>query len=184
MRSNNITIKYISELHIIIFIDNNNRFEVSGMEKDDKDVLLMAHLRQNARESLTKLSKKTRIPVSTIFDRLKHAEYIKRHTCLLDFERLGFNARVNVALKVDKKDKENIREYLFKHQNVNSLYKINNGYDFMVEAVFRSLKDAESFLEKLDEDFKIKSKQAYYIIDELAREKFLSEPEIADIAMK
>ncbi|MBU4209210.1 MAG: winged helix-turn-helix transcriptional regulator [Proteobacteria bacterium] len=34
------------------------------------DLIIISSLRQNAREKLTEMSRKTRIPVSTIFDRI------------------------------------------------------------------------------------------------------------------
>ena len=40
----------------------------------NKDLKIISYLRQNARMPLTKMSKKTQIPVSTIFDRLRTNE--------------------------------------------------------------------------------------------------------------
>ncbi|HIJ01446.1 TPA: hypothetical protein HA363_02255, partial [Candidatus Woesearchaeota archaeon] len=58
-----------------------------------KDVLLMSFFRNNARENLTRISRITRIPVSTIFDKLRdyEKELVKKHTTLLDFRKLGFD---------------------------------------------------------------------------------------------
>ncbi|MBR9691938.1 winged helix-turn-helix transcriptional regulator, partial [Candidatus Woesearchaeota archaeon] len=69
-----------------------------------KDLKIIAYLRQNARMPLTKMSRKTQIPVSTIFDRLKMNEnsLIVKHTSLLDFSKLGYNTRANITLKVDR----------------------------------------------------------------------------------
>jgi len=53
---------------------------------------------------------------------------------------------------------------------VNNIFKINNGYDFMVEGVFRFLQDFEDFSEDLEEKFSIKEKQMYYIIEDVKRE--------------
>ena len=104
-----------------------------------KDLKIIACLRNNARMPLTKMSRKIRVPVSTIFDRLKMSEreVVVKHTCLLDFTKLGYHARANIAFKVDRDDKAALREYLVRHHSVNSVYKINNGYDFMVEGVFQ-----------------------------------------------
>ena len=79
-----------------------------------KDLLILSNLRKNARMSLTNMSKSTHIPISTIFDRLKLHEsgLIKKHTSLIDFEKLGFNTRANVCIKVDKEKREEIKEYL------------------------------------------------------------------------
>lgn len=145
-----------------------------------KDILIMSHLRRNGRESLTKLSKLTHIPVSTIFDRMKaNADnLIKRHTCLIDFSKLGYGTRATIVYKIDKSVREGFREHLIKNLSVNSVYKINNGFDFMIEGVFKDIKEIEDFNEQLEEKFKIKQKQVYYIIEDIAREKFMTIPEL------
>jgi len=144
------------------------------------DLLIISSLRQNAREKLTEMSKKTRIPVSTIFDRIKTHEgnIIKKHTALVDFGKLGYNTRANIILKVNKDDREDIKEFLMKHNSINSAFKINNGYDFLIEAVFANIKEVEDFTDLLEEKFSIKSKQVFYIIDDLKKEEFLSNPTV------
>jgi DNA-binding Lrp family transcriptional regulator len=141
-----------------------------------KDLLIIAHLRNNARMPLTDMSRKTQIPVSTIFDRLKLNEnnLIVKHTSLLDFAKLGYNTRANISLKVGKQDKEALKDYLVKHQSVNSLYKINNGFDFMFEGVFKQIKDMEDFLEQIDQKFDIQDKKSFFVIEDLKRESFMS----------
>jgi len=150
---------------------------------DKRELVIMSMLRQNSRETLTKMSRKSHIPVSTIYDKIKmHEEgIIKRHTCILDFAKLGFNTRANICLKVSKEARAELREHLLKHQNINSVYKINNGFDFLVEAVFKHIKDLEDFLEMLDEKFKLKGRQVFYIIDDVKREAFMSDPQIVEI---
>lgn len=144
----------------------------------EKDLLLLAMLRANSRETLTRMSKKTAIPISTIFDRLKQHQgsLIKKHTAIIDFAMLGFSTRTTMTLKVGKGERESIRDYLTKHPHVNSVYKINNGFDYLIEAIFRNLKEVEDFLELLEERFKVKAKQVYYIIEDIKREEFLADP--------
>ncbi|MBN2112166.1 Lrp/AsnC family transcriptional regulator [Candidatus Woesearchaeota archaeon] len=148
-----------------------------------KDLLVMAYLRQNARMKLTTMSRLTRMPVSTIFDRLKYHEggLIKGNICLLDFSMLGFHTRAKVMLKIGKKDKNTVREYLQNNHNVNSIYKINNGYDFLAEVVFRNICDLEEFMDKLEEKFDIKGKEIHYIIDDIKREAFMSDPNTLEL---
>jgi DNA-binding Lrp family transcriptional regulator len=148
-----------------------------------KDLIVMAYLRQNARIKLTTLSKLTKLPVSTIFDRIRMNEgsLIKKHVSLLDFAGLGFSTKANIMLRVAKQDKAGIREFLEKHQNVNSLLKINNGFDFFIEGIFRNINELEEFLERLDEKFSVKSKEVHYIIDDIRREAFMSDPNLVGI---
>ena len=146
-----------------------------------KDLVLTAYLRQDARASLTILSRKTGVPVSTIFDRLRTNKVILKNTALLDFAKLGFSARATILMKARKEKKEQLREFLVKSWNVNSLYKVNNGYHFMAECVFRDIKELEGFLDLLDERFSVRTKEVHYIIDDLKREDFLSHPELVDL---
>jgi DNA-binding Lrp family transcriptional regulator len=141
-----------------------------------KDLKIISQLRTDARMPLTNMSRITGIPVSTIFDRLKFHEggFIVKHTTLLDFTKLGYNTVVNITLKVDRDSKELLKEFLSKHECVNSLYKINNGFDFMLECIFRQIIDMEKFLEDLDKRFKILEKRFFFIIEPLKKEAFMS----------
>ena len=139
-----------------------------------KDSLLLAELRSNSRARLTEISRKTGIPVSTIHDKLKsrYEGIITKMTALVDFRKLGFTARAFITLKVDKKDREDLKTFLETNKNVNSIFKINNGYDFMIEGVFKYLADLEAFTEDLEDKFTICQKQVYYVIEDIQREEF------------
>lgn len=142
--------------------------------KNSKNAMaVLSVLRQNSRASLTEISKKTKIPISTIHEMLKRQTVIRQYTCILNYESIGFSTRAKILLKAAKTNKPALIEYLMSHFNVNSLYKVNSGYDLLVEAAFPGIKDMEEFLEALECDFKVRSKQVYYIIDELAKEKFM-----------
>ncbi|MBU1976147.1 MAG: Lrp/AsnC family transcriptional regulator [Nanoarchaeota archaeon] len=147
---------------------------------DDKDRLFLAYLRNNARMNLTTLSKKTGIPISTLYDRLKAGErsVIIKHTTLLDFGSIGYGCRANIIFKIEREAREAVRLYLSKHTSVNSLFKINNGYDYMIEAIFRNIRELEDFLELVDDKFKVLDKHVHYIIEEITRENFLTDTNV------
>ena len=141
-----------------------------------KEARILSHLRLNARLGLTDLSKATGIPVSTIFDQLKTTPHIRRYSTLLDFNSLGFGCRALVLCRTTKESKPALGNYLCRHPYVNTLHKVNNGYDFCLEGVFRDLKHLEDFLEHLDESFSLRAKEIHYLLDELSREGFLLDP--------
>jgi len=143
------------------------------------DLLFLTFLRQNARQTLTSISKKTKIPISTLYDKLKQHEkaLILKHTTLVDFSKLGYNSRAKIMISSSKEDRDKLRGFLVSYPRINSLFKINNGYDFLAEGVFKNIKKLEEFLELLEEKFCIKDKKVFYIIDEVKRESFLSSPE-------
>ncbi len=141
-----------------------------------KDLKIIASLREYGREPLTTMSKKIKVPVSTIFDRLRWQEKneIIKPTALINFNKLGLEVRASLFLKVDKKDKSGLKEYLVNNNLVNSVYSLGNGFDFLVEAVFYKLKDLDNFLEKIEDKFEIMDKEVYYVVDELKKEGFLN----------
>ena len=140
------------------------------------DTILVALLRQNSRMSLTEMSRKTKIPISTIYEKLKHFRtgLIRKHTALVDFSQLGFNTRARVLLKVKKTELQKLREFLLTSSALNELYKVNNGYDFMVEFIFPGMKELEEYLDLLGEQYGVEKEQVFYIVDEIRREEFLS----------
>lgn len=148
------------------------------VKMDDKLLLVLAELRRDSRKSMTEMARSVGMPISTMHDRVKELqqEMIKKHTCVVDFSKLGFSCRIQVILKVRKEDKDQIREHLIGSPNVNTIYRINNGYDFLVEGVFRDMKEADRFVERLDEKFRIPERRVYYILDDIAREVFLTDP--------
>lgn len=140
------------------------------------DIRILQHIRQNARINLTTLSRKTGVPVSTLFDKLRNQEgkIITKFTALLDFTMLGYPVRMKVFLKATPERRLELKNFLLAHTRVNDLWRINNGYDYTADCVFRDLKEAEEFLEGLEVQFGVLECQAYHVIDDLAREKVLA----------
>lgn len=147
-----------------------------------KELILLSHLRQNARKNLTTISRETGIPVSTIFDKIRKYEktVIKKHTALLDFSQLGYDVKVHIALRVPREQRNDLKEYLMKEPLVNSVYRINNGYDFLIEAFFRNIREVHDFVEGL-ERFKVKKPEEYYVLEEIKKEAFMSDPEMVRV---
>jgi len=143
-----------------------------------KDMIIISQLRNDARISLTNLSKKTSIPVTTIFDSIKANKknnIIKKFTSLINFPELGYKTRANIAFKVESSSKEELRDYLLKHQSINSLSRINNGYDFMIEGVFKEIIDMENFLDEVESRFQIQDKKSFFIVEDLKKEAFMND---------
>ncbi|MBD3208858.1 Lrp/AsnC family transcriptional regulator [Candidatus Woesearchaeota archaeon] len=153
--------------------------------KREKELLLLSHFRDNARESLTRISRKTSIPVSTIFDKLRHYEedYIEKHTSLLDFRKLGFDVKAQLLFRIDKEQREAFKGFLLRHPRVNSVFRINNGFDYLVEAVFTSMHDLDGFFEETNKRG-VTARQEYFVLQDVVREAFLSyKPEFEQLGL-
>lgn len=125
--------------------------------------------------NLTTLSRKTGIPVSTIFDRLKNqeGECIRKFTAILDFAKLGFPIRTTILLKSSAQHRDTLKHFLMAHERVNTVLRVNNGFDFAVDCFFISIQETEDFVEMLEMKFGVIGKQVLHIIEEVAREKAL-----------
>jgi DNA-binding Lrp family transcriptional regulator len=64
---------------------------------------------------------------------------------------------------------------------VNNLYKINNGFDFLIEGVFKSVQEAESFIDNIEENFEFRKLEVYYVTEEIKREGFMANKETLPI---
>ncbi len=139
-----------------------------------KDMTILRHLRLNSRMNLTTMSKKTGIPVSTIHDRLKTKldGVLYKNTCIIDYETIGYPIRAQVLLRAPIDNRDELKSYLYAHTSVNSLFRINSGWDLMFDMIFKSLGESERFLEQLELKFKISKMNVHYIIERYKEESF------------
>mgnify|MGYP006283648841 CR=1 FL=1 len=138
-----------------------------------KEISVLRHLRNDSRQKFTEIAKKTgmhKLTVSNIENRLKDRGVIK-HVAMLDFKKLGFNIKLHIAVSCEHK--EGLKAFLMEHPNVNSLSTTKGDYDFIAEAVFRSMKDMHDFYEDM-EQFEIVHVQYNHLIDEIKVEEFLN----------
>ena len=143
----------------------------------ERDAEIITNLRSNGRMGLTDLSKRTKIPISTLHERIKASKktgLIKRFVALVDFRRFGYNSRAKIILKVGRDDRERIKDFLMRSDNVNSLYRINNNYDFFVDGVFIDMKEMEDFIDFMERNYRVENVQVFFVLDDLRREEFMT----------
>lgn len=142
----------------------------------EKDTKILSHLRRDGRKKITEISKEIGIPATTIYDRLRALQkrYVRKHSVLLDFKKIGYPLVSYVTIEVNKDKKNQLYEHLMKNANVNSLYKINYGSKLLLETVFQSISQFESFIDAL-EKFNITGIQINHVSEELKKESFLTE---------
>jgi len=141
----------------------------------EKEMLILSHFRTDARISLTKLSKITKVPVRTIFDKIKEYKklnIIRKYTSLIDFKKLGYEIGTQILLSAGKDSRESLQKFLVQHPRVNNVFRINNGFDFLIESLFRDMQELDEFMRSL-EDFGPMQKKEFFVMEDLKREEFL-----------
>jgi DNA-binding Lrp family transcriptional regulator len=139
---------------------------------EETDRRIVGYLRRNARVSLTEVAKDVGLPVSTVYDRMRRIErtHLSRHASLLDMKDY---ARMAVVLRLEPQRRAAVLEFLKKHENVNSLYRINHGFDCIAELVFPSMVRLHDFVRDLNTGFGVLECHTYAIVDDLKREEFV-----------
>ncbi len=117
-----------------------------------------------------------KISISTIFTKLKtfKKRYINKYTCILNYEKLGYNVIIKGMIKVKKNNKSQLLQFLKNSISINNIDRINNGYDIHIEGIFQSINQAETFIENLEQDYKIQKNHIFYVIDKIKQEGFLT----------
>ena len=134
---------------------------------------LLSLLRENSRIKLTDLSVKSGIPLTTTFTNLERLEQLGiRYTTIVDFRRFGFFSRNKIAIAVDKQHRGALEQYLLDSENVNNMYAINNGFDFLIETIFPSKIEFRSFVDELRSMFDISLINVFEVVSDKKREEF------------
>ena len=131
---------------------------------------LIAELRNDSRQSLTALSHKLDVPISTLFSRMKRLDeesIILRYFSVLNLEKLGFIIQLQYLVKL--KSEEGLL-FLTGHPDVNTVSKLDDGYS--IEAYFNSFRKYYQFKQELSRYIEFSTE--ILIIDEVKREDFLA----------
>lgn len=143
------------------------------------DRKIIKELRKNARTSLKEVASKLNLPTSTVHDKVRRfkKKIIKRYTSLIEYQELGYQTHLFLALKTKKECREKLESYLKNSQEVNSFYQVNDKFDFLVEAIFIDQKKAHDFIEEIKEYFKLENFHIHNVINNPKKEEFLTPQE-------
>ena len=74
------------------------------MELDDLDKNILSVLLDDSRLSYRQIAKKTGVSTATVMNRMKELEkeIIKKHTVILDYEKLGYDVEVMIEIRIAK----------------------------------------------------------------------------------
>ena len=137
-----------------------------------KDKNIINQLRENARSNLSHISKKTGVPISTIHDRMKLIDrHILKHSSLLNFSTFGL-IQATLLIKLEQDQKRDFQTFLKDHSNINSAYRVDNMFDFVVEGIFKEMKNLHEFVDSIENRFKVKEKQLFHVVSTIKKEDY------------
>jgi len=125
---------------------------------DEKDQQIMEALSRNARLSTKQIAKKTNIPITTVFNRIKNLEkngIIKSYTCVFDKKKLGRGVSANILLninfdKLSKKmmNEEDLADKLLRIPGIESVDTMSGEADMMIKVSVEDIDQMNELLTK------------------------------------
>ena len=117
------------------------------MEPDNKDLKIIEILKNNAREPIKDIAKKTGIRPSTVHQRIQRLiknSVIERFTIRLNDKSIGENFIAFMLIKGTTSDY--INNKFLNTKNVKEVFGVTGEYDILVKLKFRDVEEFNGFL--------------------------------------
>ena len=143
------------------------------MNKDDLEILRL--MRIGKRLSISGIARSLNIPISTVSDKIRRIEekYVTKRASLINYPRLGFFANSGIAIKAARQKRSGLLEFLKQERCVNSICHINNGFDFLIDCVWRDAIERKEWICSLCSRFNVEL-QIFNVIKTEEREMFIT----------
>ena len=126
--------------------------QTSTVDIDETDRKLLNGLLKDSRQSFRQLAKGVGVSVATALTRVRNLEeagVIRSYTCLLDYEKLGYDIGVLIQLKISKGKLFEVEGKIATHPNVSIVHDVTGAFDAIIIAKFRSRRAMDAFLKKI-----------------------------------
>ena len=117
---------------------------------DEKDRLLLIELKKNSNQSVQELGKATKIPSTTVYNRIKRLEKegaIKQYTIKIDSRKTG---NVQALFEVTLNATITAAEFM-KKIKADDIYSVAGDYQFLIKASFSDLGGVYGFTAQLQQ---------------------------------
>lgn len=158
-------------------VQSKDRLKMKIVEKmNPKEKEIIKHLRHGKRVNMSAIARELGMPITTVADRIRKIDerYVVKRASLLDYSRMGYSSHHIIAVKLSNEQKQAFLEYMKEQKCVNSIYRTNSGFNFIVEVVFRSNFDFITWIEELKPRFRLEM-SSFQILNTEEKEIFIPE---------
>jgi len=116
---------------------------------DEKDLIILNALKQDASLSVAKLSSNTGLPSTTVYNRIKKLRdsgIIKNYTINIDKERVYGNIVGIILIKATNTDQRTIVQKLLEHPSVENAAIMTGNTDIVIRIRVKSIEDLNKFI--------------------------------------
>ncbi len=119
---------------------------------DELDIKILTTLLENSKLSYRKIARKLGVNVTTVINRIGRMEkekIIQGYTTKLDYEKLGYDIKVVIDLRVSKGKLFEVENKIAHHPNVSAVFDIIGPFDAVIVANFKNRKEMDRFIKKI-----------------------------------
>ena len=141
---------------------------------DEKDKKILNVMIDNSRLSLRKIAEKTGLSVATVMHRVNElgkAGIIKKHSSVVDYDKLGYDIHVLIDVRISKGRLFDVEKKVATHPNVYAVYDHTGRSDATVLARFRNKKSMDIFLKTLQSYDFVERTETKLILNTLKEEQ-------------
>lgn len=121
------------------------------MKFDQLDKNILGVLLDDSRLSYRQIAKKLGVSTATVMNRVKELEkeIIKKHTIILDYEKVGYDVEVLIEVRISKGKLFQVEKEIAHHPNVFAVYDLTGDFDAIILARFPNRRKMDAFLKKI-----------------------------------
>ncbi|MBI5355963.1 MAG: Lrp/AsnC family transcriptional regulator [Candidatus Aenigmarchaeota archaeon] len=119
---------------------------------DSTDEKILKELSKDARTSYRALAQKLGLAIGTIASRVRRLEsagVIKSYTCVIDYEKIGYDIVALIEFTVSKGRLEEVEKKIAEKKNVYGVYDVTGLTDSVILARFRDRRELNAFVKDL-----------------------------------
>ena len=119
---------------------------------DIMDEKILKELSKDARTSYRALAQKLGLAIGTIASRVRRLEssgVIKAYTCVIDYEKIGYDIVALIEFTVSKGRLEEVEKKISEKKNVYGVYDVTGLTDSVILARFRDRRELNAFVKDL-----------------------------------
>jgi DNA-binding Lrp family transcriptional regulator len=119
---------------------------------DKLDLKIINQLNQNARTSFREISRKLKISLTTVANRVKRLEQegiIKGYIPLINLDKLGYNLLTIIGIRISRGKLMEVERRISKNPHVYEIYDTTGEWDSLIIARFKNREELNKFIKSV-----------------------------------
>lgn len=140
----------LGEKRILLEEEDVTQMKHENLDEIDKDILNL--LQKDARMTIKQIANEISLSSPAVSNRIEKMEregYIKGYKAIVDLAALGYTTKAIVSVEVPVKMEQEFFSYILEQNNVVACNCVSGEYTMLLEVVFCTTADLDSFLVEL-----------------------------------